>query len=69
MNGNGEETPLLGKKQPLKQRLRTHLTANINQKYGDIPLFIGYIATGLLDSSSVFIFNCFVSMQTGWSDP
>jgi hypothetical protein len=52
-------------KAPLTARLHEHFTANISKSWADIALLGCYIITGLLDSSSVFIWGSFVSMQTG----
>jgi hypothetical protein len=46
-------------------RLQKHFTADISKSWADIALLGCYIITGLLDSSSVFIWGSFVSMQTG----
>lgn len=46
-------------------RLHKHFTADISKSWADIALLGCYIITGLLDSSSVFIWGSFVSMQTG----
>lgn len=67
-NGSDEESATLLNKSgghALGRRLYNHLTVNIDRSWGDIPLLACYIVTGLLDSSAVFIFGCFVSMQTG----
>ncbi|KXT14002.1 hypothetical protein AC579_8862 [Pseudocercospora musae] len=45
--------------------LRSHFTANVSNTWGDIALLLCYIITGLLDSSSVYTWGSFVSMQTG----
>lgn len=68
-----EETPLLGrngavggKSAPAAlQRMRSHLHANVNRNWADVVLILCYTITGLLDSSAVFIWGSFVSMQTG----
>ncbi|KAM0688827.1 hypothetical protein Q7P36_010902 [Cladosporium allicinum] len=52
-------------KAPLTSRLHQHFTANVSKSWADIALLGCYIITGLLDSSSVFIWGSFVSMQTG----
>jgi hypothetical protein len=52
-------------KPPLKARLHEHFMADISKSWADIALLGCYIITGLLDSSSVFIWGSFVSMQTG----
>ena len=46
-------------------RLHKHFTTDISKSWADIALLGCYIITGLLDSSSVFIWGSFVSMQTG----
>lgn len=46
-------------------RLRQHFTADISKSWADIALLGCYVITGLLDSSSVFIWGSLVSMQTG----
>jgi hypothetical protein len=65
-----EETPLLGR--PSKQsdttamrRLNRHFSTDVSRHWADAVLLFGYISTGLLDSSAVFIWGSFVSMQTG----
>jgi hypothetical protein len=65
-----EETPLLGR--PSKQsdttamrRLNRHFSTDVSRHWADVVLLFGYISTGLLDSSAVFIWGSFVSMQTG----
>ncbi|KAK8215179.1 hypothetical protein M8818_002189 [Zalaria obscura] len=76
-NGTDEESPLLGHGSsngkasgpPIGKRLHDHLTANISKSWGDLALLGCYIITGLLDSSAVFIWGSFVSMQTGSSNP
>ena len=55
-------------KAPLTSRLHEHFTANVSKSWADIALLGCYIITGLLDSSSVFIWGSFVSMQTGKID-
>ncbi|RDW60505.1 YoaK family protein [Aspergillus mulundensis] len=47
------------------QRLKHHLTTEITPHRTDLLLLTCYIITGLLDSSAVFIWGSFVSMQTG----
>ena len=49
----------------IASRLHKHFTADISKSWADIALLGCYIITGLLDSSSVFIWGSFVSMQTG----
>lgn len=70
--GDAEGASLLRKpsdqqdfKAPLPSRLREHFTANVSKSWADVALLGCYIITGLLDSSSVFIWGSFVSMQTG----
>jgi uncharacterized membrane protein YoaK (UPF0700 family) len=73
-NGNHQSTdeehaPLLqssnsSRATPWKQ-LKSHLTRDIDPKHGDIILLLCYTITGLLDSSSISIWQSFVSMQTG----
>lgn len=46
-------------------RLSAYLKQDINTKWGDVLLLLCYVITGLLDSSAVFIWGAFVSMQTG----
>ncbi|RAL12009.1 YoaK family protein [Aspergillus homomorphus CBS 101889] len=46
-------------------QLKTHLHQPVSRRYTDLILLICYIITGLLDSSAVFIWGSFVSMQTG----
>ncbi|KAF1939214.1 hypothetical protein EJ02DRAFT_264641 [Clathrospora elynae] len=65
-----EETPLLGRtggKSDLGavQRLKRHMVADVTKNWADLVLLFCYIITGLLDSSAVFIWGSFVSMQTG----
>jgi hypothetical protein len=65
-----EETPLLGRAGKSSDgtrsaRLRRHMTVNVSKRWADIVLLFCYIITGLLDSSAVFIWGSFVSMQTG----
>ncbi|RAH78919.1 hypothetical protein BO86DRAFT_271562, partial [Aspergillus japonicus CBS 114.51] len=46
-------------------RLHTHLTTPVSQRWTDLLLLTSYTITGLLDSTAVFIWGSFVSMQTG----
>ena len=72
-SGADEETPLLGRngaaggKSELGtvQRMKRHLQSDVNRNWADIVLILCYMITGLLDSSAVFIWGSFVSMQTG----
>lgn len=62
-----EETPLLGGigKKPDPSHLSRHFKQDVSRNWADAVLLFGYIITGLLDSSAVFIWGSFVSMQTG----
>jgi uncharacterized membrane protein YoaK (UPF0700 family) len=65
-----ETDPLLGPgpgsgPRPFRSRLSKHLRSGIDPAHGDLILLFCYIITGLLDSSAVFIWGSFVSMQTG----
>ncbi|KAJ5781297.1 hypothetical protein N7457_006457 [Penicillium paradoxum] len=48
-----------------RSRLSKHLRQELDPAHGDLVLLFSYIITGLLDSSAVFIWGSFVSMQTG----
>ena len=41
------------------------MQSNVNRNWADVVLILCYTITGLLDSSAVFIWGSFVSMQTG----
>ncbi|KAF2024980.1 hypothetical protein EK21DRAFT_93619 [Setomelanomma holmii] len=63
-----EQTPLLGRtsgKSSAALQLKKHLGADVSKNWADLVLLFCYIITGLLDSSAVFIWGSFVSMQTG----
>ncbi|KIX92432.1 uncharacterized protein Z520_11907 [Fonsecaea multimorphosa CBS 102226] len=62
-----ESGPLLGKKDSPRSlaQLRDYLKEDIDRRWADLLLLLSYIITGLLDSSAVFIWGSFVSMQTG----
>ncbi|CBX96985.1 hypothetical protein IAQ61_008070 [Plenodomus lingam] len=69
-----ETSPLLGRpagsrtdqKSVLSaQSLKKHFQADVTKNWADLVLLFCYIITGLLDSSAVFIWGSFVSMQTG----
>jgi hypothetical protein len=68
-----EESPLLGRNGEsggksefgTVQRLRRHMGCDVTKNWADLVLLFCYIITGLLDSSAVFIWGSFVSMQTG----
>jgi hypothetical protein len=65
-----EETPLLGRpngKNSASSQLRKHMAADVSKNWADLVLLFCYVITGLLDSSAVFIWGSFVSMQTGES--
>jgi len=64
---SSEEAPLLGKdtRSSATSRFRKHMTADVDKRWGDLILLLCYVITGLLDSSAVFIWGSFVSMQTG----
>ncbi|KAF9732073.1 hypothetical protein PMIN06_002679 [Paraphaeosphaeria minitans] len=70
-----EESPLLGRPGPasakhghaagLGTKLKKHFAADVTKDWADLVLLFCYVITGLLDSSAVFIWGSFVSMQTG----
>ncbi|CAN9173884.1 unnamed protein product [Alternaria alternata] len=69
-----EETPLLGRNgstggksdnMGTVQRFKRHMNCDVTKNWADLVLLFCYIITGLLDSSAVFIWGSFVSMQTG----
>ncbi|KAJ5091056.1 hypothetical protein NUU61_005926 [Penicillium alfredii] len=60
-----ETDPLLGVSAPRSRRLSRYVRNEIDPRHGDLLLLFCYIITGLLDSSAVFIWGSFVSMQTG----
>lgn len=67
-----ETDPLLenGHTQPSRSprsqsTLSQHFKQSLDPRHGDLLLLFCYIITGLLDSSAVFIWGSFVSMQTG----
>ena len=64
-----EESPLLGRvaNKSESSHLSKHLRQDVSRNWADAVLLFGYIITGLLDSSAVFIWGSFVSMQTGES--
>ena len=61
-NDDDSSTPL---QKYRRHRLISHLTSDINPNHGDLILLFCYVITGLLDSSAVFVWGSFVSMQTG----
>ncbi len=62
-----ENEPLLGKPDTSSQLVRfgEYLKDDIDKRWADLILLLSYVSTGLLDSSAVFIWGSFVSMQTG----
>ncbi|GAB7361302.1 hypothetical protein MBLNU230_g1359t2 [Neophaeotheca triangularis] len=68
-SSNAERAALIGNKSEDSPGFVTlcskHLGCNVSKTWGDIALLFCYIITGLLDSSSIFIWGSFVSMQTG----
>lgn len=63
-----ENLPLLRRNShalPVTKRLYNHLKQDIDTNWGDVLLLLCYVITGLLDSSALFIWGAFVSMQTG----
>ncbi|EME40226.1 hypothetical protein DOTSEDRAFT_56470 [Dothistroma septosporum NZE10] len=46
-------------------RVRAYCSVSVSSTWGDLALLFCYIITGLLDSSSVYTWGSFVSMQTG----
>ncbi|KEF53613.1 uncharacterized protein A1O9_10588 [Exophiala aquamarina CBS 119918] len=65
-SGN-EQSPLLAKtiSSPRSTRVSKYLKQEIDRRRADLVLLLSYVITGLLDSSAVFIWGSFVSMQTG----
>ncbi|KAM3422128.1 hypothetical protein BST61_g2499 [Cercospora zeina] len=49
----------------LFHRTSAHFNQNVRKDWADLLLLSCYVITGLLDSSSVYTFGSFVSMQTG----
>ncbi|KAF2214211.1 hypothetical protein CERZMDRAFT_37682 [Cercospora zeae-maydis SCOH1-5] len=47
------------------RRTAAHFNQNVRKDWADLLLLSCYVITGLLDSSSVYTFGSFVSMQTG----
>ncbi|KAH8702511.1 hypothetical protein BGW36DRAFT_395134 [Talaromyces proteolyticus] len=66
-NLNREEEPLLGRVAPTStsKLLQKHLSNTIDTHGGDLLLLFCYLITGILDSSAVYMWGSFVSMQTG----
>lgn len=66
--GDGEQEPLLANGQAENSRaarLGRYMRHDIDKTWADLILLLSYVITGLLDSSAVFIWGSFVSMQTG----
>lgn len=62
-----ENAPLLSKptsNTPFS-RFHNHMNEEIDANRGELILLLGYIITGLVDGSAVFIWGAFASMQTG----
>lgn len=66
-NSHNEQSPLLAKNKSSQRstRLSRYLKQDIDRSWADLILLLSYVITGLLDSSAVFIWGSFVSMQTG----
>ena len=63
---SSENALLLTKGLPsIRKGIHSHLTEPISKSWADLVLLACYLITGLLDSSAVFIWGSFVSMQTG----
>ncbi|KAK5024605.1 hypothetical protein LTS07_008451 [Exophiala sideris] len=63
---DSENHPLLGGgKAKSTSSFTEYMKDDIDRKWADLLLLLSYIITGLLDSSAVFIWGSFVSMQTG----
>ncbi|KAK5045572.1 hypothetical protein LTR84_009190 [Exophiala bonariae] len=66
-HSRNEQSPLLAKPKSSRRstRLSKYLKQDIDRSWADLILLLSYVITGLLDSSAVFIWGSFVSMQTG----
>ncbi|EXJ79482.1 hypothetical protein A1O1_08746 [Capronia coronata CBS 617.96] len=64
---NNESDALLGKRAVVAswEGFRQYMLDDIDRRWADLLLLLSYVITGLLDSSAVFIWGSFVSMQTG----
>jgi uncharacterized membrane protein YoaK (UPF0700 family) len=63
---SSETSPLLSKyPKTIRHQLHNHLTEPVSKAWADLILLACYFITGLLDSSAIFIWGSFVSMQTG----
>ena len=68
-NGNGRPGPAKDGGEGLGAKFKKHCSVDVSKNWADLVLLFCYIITGLLDSSAVFIWGSFVSMQTGESIP
>ncbi|KAL8689742.1 MAG: hypothetical protein Q9218_004657 [Villophora microphyllina] len=65
-DGDVENTPLLGNKQPKSRRqVRRYFTENIDVHYAPLPLLVCCFLTGLIDAGSYNAWSVFMGMQTG----
>lgn len=65
-SGNEQSTLLAKANGSLRStRVSKYLKQDIDRSWADLILLLSYVITGLLDSSAVFIWGSFVSMQTG----
>lgn len=64
---NDESAPLLSKPNSKStfSQFRDYMNEEIDTNRGEFILLLGYIITGLVDGSAVFIWGAFASMQTG----
>ncbi|QDS73182.1 hypothetical protein FKW77_002415 [Venturia effusa] len=64
---DNEGAPLLPKSNQKSSfsSFRQHMNEEIDTNRGEYILLLGYIITGLVDGSAVFIWGAFASMQTG----
>jgi uncharacterized membrane protein YoaK (UPF0700 family) len=64
---DNENATLLAKTRdaPRIARFHNHMKEDLDKRWADLLLLLSYVITGLLDSSAVFIWGSFVSMQTG----
>jgi uncharacterized membrane protein YoaK (UPF0700 family) len=67
VDADDESAPLLSKSASKSSvhRFRDYMKQDIDTGHGDLVLLLGYIITGLVDGSAVFIWGAFASMQTG----
>ncbi|KAL2410304.1 hypothetical protein ABEF95_003102 [Exophiala dermatitidis] len=66
-DSHDENDALLGKRRAPASwdGFRQYMLDDIDRRWADLLLLMSYVITGLLDSSAVFIWGSFVSMQTG----